>query len=314
MRLQFLNSLPLDVISGGNLYNKAIIEGLSQNGFHVDYSNSPQDKAYDISVIDSLCMATINLNALKNSKQIIALIHQIPELDDESLHFYKAHAKFIVTGEPSKLELMNQWQLHEKNIRIIRPGIPDSWTPKTEFKRVPKRILIVANFIRNKGYKMLVKIIKRLNHLDLEFHIVGNDSLDISFAKEIIKSLKSISNKVNLHFNLNRDKVYNQFVKSDIFLNLSKSETFGMSLFEALSLNIPSIAYNAGDSNYFSSFPNYVMVNDYSEDCFIKIITQWVNNPSIYKQYCHLHFKNKRNWNHVNIEFSAYLKNNLIVC
>jgi len=312
MKLQFLNSSPLGVISGGNIYNKAVIEGLRQQNIEIDYNTVPLEKDYDISIVDSLYMSEIDFKKLNLEKPIIALIHQIPELNDKSISFYKTHAKFIVTGEITKLELIKLWQINDTNIRIIRPGVPKHWKAKTEFKNVPNRVTIISNFIANKGFELLLNILKCFNHL--EFHIIGNDNLDKPYAEKIIKSINETKSNINLYFNLSRDDVYDQLIKSDIFLSLSKSESFGMSLFEALSLGIPSIAYRTGDFNYFNRFQNYVEISDYSEDRFINIINKWVNNSIDYKSYINTTSLDRRHWDHVVNEFSTYLKQNVIVC
>ena len=314
MKLQFLNSIPLEVISGGNIYNKAIIEGLRLKGAEIDYNATPLDEDYDISIVDSLCMDKVNPNSIKLTQQIVALIHQIPKLSDHTINFYRDNAKFIVTGESAKSELIKLWQVNKNNIRVLRPGIPDHWKSKTEFRDQPKRIIIVSNFIQNKGFELLISILKKLSHLDLKFHIVGNNELDKGYGNKIIETIEKTNNKVQFHFNLKRDEVYNQLLKSDIFLSLSKSETFGMSLFEALSLGLPCIAYKTGDFNYFRRYPNYLMLSDYSEDRFVEIIEQWVSNSETYKQHCNSTYQNKRNWNHLIEAFSMYLKNNMIIC
>lgn len=308
MKIEFLNSLSLAIISGGNIYNQAIIEGLREKDFELDYNTIPLDKDYDVSIIDSFCMSEVDPNLLKHNNQIIALIHQMPKLHTRTLNFYRNKAKFIVTGEPTKFELMSLWQVNEKNIQIIRPGVPDYWKPKTVFREKPKCITIVSNFIQNKGFEMLIRILKRLNHLDLRFHVIGNNKLDKVYANRLIKAIQKTSSNVKLHFNLSRDEVHNQLIESDAFLSLSKSETFGMAIFEALSLGLPCIAYKTGDFNYFRRYPNYALFSDYSEDSFIEIIEEWVNNSETYKLYCNTASQNKRNWNHVIDEFSMHLK------
>nr|WP_321236194.1 glycosyltransferase family 4 protein [uncultured Psychroserpens sp.] len=309
MKLQFINNISLDVISGGNIYNTAIIEGLRQKGFEIDYNASPVDKDYDMSIVDSLCMNEIDTNRLKHNS--IALIHQLPKLRTDQLNFYRTHTKFIVTGEPTKQELITHWQINENNISIIRPGLHEYWKPKTAYEDQPKRIIIVSNFIQNKGFEMAIQILKRLNHLDLKFDIVGNNKLDKVYAKTIIKSIQHTNANVTFHFNLNQQEVYNQLIESDIFLSLSKSESFGMAIFEALVLGLPCITYKTGDYNYFSSYPNYVGLDDYSENSFSEVLEGWNTNPEHYKSHCNTMSQNKRHWKHVVDEFSMHLTNTI---
>lgn len=309
MKLQFINNISLDVISGGHIYNAAIIEGFKQKGIEIDYNFSPLNKAYDMSIIDSLSMAETDPDYFNTNKPIIALIHQLPKLQNDCLHFFRTHAKFIVTGAPTKHKLIKLWQINDHDVNIIRPGVSQSWKPKTVFNAEPKRIIIVSNFIRNKGFEMLIQIINQLKHLKLRFDIIGNNQLDKDYAKDIVRWIQNTNANVTFHFNLNRQDVYNRLIESDVFLSLSKSESFGMAIFEALTIGLPCLTYKTGDYNYFENHPNYVGLDSYSERSFSEIIEEWVSHPALYRTFCNTNAQNKRDWKHVVDDFFIYLQN-----
>ena len=314
MKLQFLNSISLDMVSGGNIYNHHVIDGLKAKNIEVDYKAIVENKGYNITVIDSLYMNKIPIDKLDHSKPIFALIHQVPELETDRLDFYKTYAKFIVTGKSAKQQLIDQWQINSENITIIRPGIPYQWKPKIVFNKTPKRVIVVSNLIAHKGFEMLIRILNRLTHLDLNFHIVGNNDLDKAYADKIVKAIQNTNANVEFHFNIGREDIYNQLMQSDIFLSLSESETFGMAIFEALSLGLPCIAYKTGDIDYFSQYQNYVSVEDYTPNSFLEIIEAWSKTPETYEQFYNVTLPNQRHWDVVIEEFYESLKNNASLC
>ncbi|NQX85332.1 MAG: glycosyltransferase family 4 protein [Flavobacteriaceae bacterium] len=309
MKLQFLNTIPLEIISGGNIYNHHIIKGLINAGHVVDYNQKPSHVNYDISIVDSLYMNTINTSALDCNKPIVSLIHEIPKLDRATLLFFSTYSKFVVTGAPIKQRLIENWNLKGENISLIRPGLAKYWSKKKQYNRQPRHIAIVANFIKLKGYDILIKLITKLKHYDLEFTIIGNPTMDENYANEIINAITHLKAKVKFHFNVKNNEVYKHVIQSDIFLNLSQSESFGMALFEALSIGIPSISSKTGDYVYFNQFPNYYPLNDYAVTSFTNTILDWINNPIKYATYCKHFNKEFRTWPHVVNEFYKFLEN-----
>lgn len=302
------------MISGGNIYNRHVIDGLKGKNVDVNYNAVVSNKQYDAVVIDSLCMSQINPNTLDLNKPIFVLIHQVPDLDPNRVDFYRTNAKFIVTGQVAKQQLIDHWQINSEHITLIRPGIPQHWKPKSVFNKTPKRVVIVANFIAHKGFEMLIRILNRLTHLDLSFHIIGNNSLDKAYADKIIRAIQNTNANVEFHFNITRTDIYNQLIQSDMFLSLSESETFGMAIFEALSLGIPCLAYKTGDVEFFSQFQNYVSVEDYTANSFLEIIEAWSKTSAAYERFCNAALPNQRHWNVVIEEFYESLKHNSSSC
>lgn len=314
MKVQFLNSIPLTIISGGNIYNKHIIEGLQRQNIQVDYATKVLDARYDITIVDSLFMKNQAVQHFERHKPIIGLIHQMPVLDKSTLEFYRTNAKFIVTGNPTKQKLIRQMHIDEKDIATVHPGLPGFWEVKKTHNAHPKRIILVANYVRNKGFEMLIQILEDLALHDLEFCIIGNNTLDNTYAETIVRSIQKTKAHVEFHFNISNTEVYHLMMSADIFLSLSKSESFGMAIFEALALGMPCVAYKTGDVSYFEQYENYIKVEDFTKKAFISALEALLGDSLSYQSYCQTMTKNKREWPSVVNEFSAYLKNSANQC
>ena len=314
MKIQFLNNIALDVVSGGNIYNQELIKGLKSHDIFVDYNMVPANKEYHITIIDSLCMSHLDVKKLDANTRKIALIHQLPEISGDRLEYFKENSSFVVTGEPTKLKLINLWGVNEKNVVVIRPGVPNNWEAKKIFRDNPFRLILIANLIPNKGFDLLLDILKGLVHLDLECHIIGNNQLDSAYSNHITDLIKNNSKCVKFHFNLNRTQVYEELKMADLFLSVSSSESFGMSILEALSINLPCISYSTGDVEFFNQYSNYIKIDEYSKFHFIEIIEKMVVSTPYYKQYCKPHLVTNRTWENTTEEFSKYLYNQCVSC
>lgn len=308
MRLEFINSIPLELISGGNLYNQRIIGCLKKNGISVDYHLKPSNQNYDYTIVDSLYLNENVVEGLENCNNLVALIHQIPELKESALHFYKNKALFVVTSQSAKNTIVKNWQLHSDKVTVIQPGVPSDWKPKIEFNFPLKRILLVANFVGGKGYEMLIQILNHKAFPDLEFHVVGNNGHDKSYAESIISEIKKTKADVQFHLNSSKEEVYQQLLASDIFLSLSTSETFGMAIYEALNVGLPTIGYKTGDYAYFKQYDNYLMLDVYDEISFIESIENLIHSQQQSKVELTTIFENRREWPQVCAEFSQFLK------
>lgn len=102
----------------------------------------------------------------------------------------------------------------------------------------------VGSLTNIKNYEYLLKSIKIIKKYHQNFHleIVGNGPCE--------KKLKNISNKSNLNdyvtFTPFTDNIYEKINKWDIYIQPSISESFGLSIAEAMSMKIPIIATKTG--------------------------------------------------------------------
>ena len=287
MTIQFLNTPQTEIISGGHIYNQEVCSGLKNLGHQLNFEKEINGKA-QIVVVDSLYMEEYWQSLSKCQLKTVALIHQIPELSKEAIRFYKAYASFFVTGSNTKSALIEHWKINPLKITVIRPGLPSNWTKRTTYSNKIKHILLIANFIENKGYCKLLQLLPLLDSKNLEFTLVGNPDLQPEFANNLVKQIQNspFKSKIEFRFNLGRKAIYNELKKTDLFLSLSKDETFGMALYEAISLGVPTLFYKTGEWQLFKEYLNAKMINEYSTTSFINILLDWIDNPKHYQQYC----------------------------
>ncbi|WP_104470708.1 glycosyltransferase [Acinetobacter indicus] len=140
-------------------------------------------------------------------------------------------------------------------ILVIPNGIHDDFFSKAPCEHKSKNnidIVSIGKLDKNKNMITLLKLIKNLNKNSHNFklHVIGDGpekSNLISFSKN-----NGISNSVSFYGQLDRNSIIDVLDSSDVFMLLSKNETFGISYIEALSRGLPLIyTKNEGVDGYF---------------------------------------------------------------
>lgn len=135
-----------------------------------------------------------------------------------------------------------------------------------------KKILFVGRISPEKGIHVLIEAFKKLvsDFPEAELHLIGpknplppqyivtlsdeekvqglskfyNGNSYLSYLQRLIP--RSLKNKIIFHDAVSRDKIVNYYLEADVLINPSYYETFGMSLVEAMSLQVPVIASKVG--------------------------------------------------------------------
>jgi len=111
-----------------------------------------------------------------------------------------------------------------------------------------KRLLYVANFVRGKGHNFALEVFNKLagQNEDVNITFVGNYDAEDSYFKAFKRKIQSFSlkDRVELYgFEQNMSKMY---LRADVFLNFSVSESFSMTCLEASHYSLPVVAFKSG--------------------------------------------------------------------
>ena len=136
-----------------------------------------------------------------------------------------------------------------KNIKIkyCHSCLPHNYKEISSNRNSIPNILFYSNILISKGIVDFIKIIKDLEkNIKLTFTIAGDfyDYNEIELI-EIIESYKICSNYKILG-KINNDQKESVFNNSDIYVNPTHFETFGITILESLWFNTPVVATNIG--------------------------------------------------------------------
>jgi glycosyltransferase involved in cell wall biosynthesis len=166
--------------------------------------------------------------------------------------------KFTAISNNIKHDLI-KLKIKKNKIVEIPNGIPLEKFLRIKIKKKPSKrlkIITVARYaIKKKGYDLVPKVVFHLNRLNVNFEwvIIGRDTHLLYENKcvyknrEKFKILNNLSSKEELYFP--NSKIIKEYLKSDVYVNLSRIESFGITFVEALGANIPVITFDSKGAN-----------------------------------------------------------------
>lgn len=186
--------------------------------------------------------------------------------------------------------------IKNKKIILIPNGVPLKKFIKyrnisqSKKSKILKLITVARYAEKKKGFDLIPLVLSKLIKFKINFEwtIIGKNTNQI-FKNKIVNLNKK---KFRVFENLNIEKEYffpskkiiNEYLKSDLYINLSRIESFGITFVEALSANVPVITFNTKGAkeiviNNFNGF----IIKKKKFDNFCSKIKKISKNKSYFK-------------------------------
>ena len=204
--------------------------------------------------------------------------------------------KFISISENIKNDLLNLG-INQNKIMMIPNAIEkEKFLQLEETKKsINKKIFLVtvARFAKEKkGFDLIPKITKLLieRKIDFQWTIVGYNSKSIRTIAEMnnfdeyFKYLDNIENLDEKFFPHNDlIKIYKD---NHLYLNLSRIESFGVTIIEALASGLPVITFDTkGGNELIKNNFNGIVVKNLSPELFVDAIDQYIKSANLYEKH-----------------------------
>jgi len=279
MDLHFFIPGDLNALTGGYIYDKRIVEGLRLCGNMVRLHSLASDFPFpssesklqcqksirslpkgEIVIFDSLVFGSIPelLREIKHDNPIVALIHlplsmnttfvdekrkSVSILEKEAF----ALANLIIVTSHFTEKLLLETGVDQSLIKVVIPGA-EAHLHKKYYKRLPRELITVSNYTRNKGYLHLINALSNLKHLNWQLNCYGNIYFDPEYVKELSDLIveNNLSDRIFLHSSISGYELSEAYIHSDLLIHPSGFESYGMVLVEALVHGIPVITSKGG--------------------------------------------------------------------
>lgn len=167
-------------------------------------------------------------------------------IDSSSRNFQRKKDLFILPDHRLSVVCVSQWLANQtrqsffknERIEVIGNGIDTDvfkTLPSAEKSRKFRIVAVASAWSEAKGLSDFIKLGKELDPQRFEITLVGLSNNQKSHLPERLIGVERTQNVSELV------KLYNS---ADVVLSLSKGETFGLSIIEAMSCGKPVIAYN----------------------------------------------------------------------
>lgn len=160
-----------------------------------------------------------------------------------------------------------------------------------KFKQEKLKIITVARYAdKKKGFDLVEKILKILHKKNINFQwtIIGRNTsnilnkINISEYLGSIRIIENLNNNKQLYFP--HSKILEYYCKSDIYLNLSRIESFGITFIESLSCNLPIITFDKkGANEIVKNLDNGFVIKNNNFEKFINKLKKFSKNKNFFK-------------------------------
>ena len=184
------------------------------------------------------------------------------------------HADKIISVSRYIKQLILELYGSDLSVDVVYNGIKMDDNELFNTKVNKRTLLYVAALSEKKGYLDLVNVFNAINLKDdsVDLVIIGRES---EFAFKSLKFTESALNRIKYIGYLDYDKLKKYYRSSNLFLNFTKGETFGLTTIEAMSFNRPVIVSDIGVSEEIveSGKSGYIVNVENIEDVLTKVFT-----------------------------------------
>lgn len=183
----------------------------------------------------------------------------------------KKYQTFVVLNENEKKD----WK--HNNLKVIPNPL---WfeIPDESSKLYNKVAIAVGRHSIEKGYENLLEIWKHVikKHPDWTLKIYGAKASQLQTKIEQL----NISNNVKCYKPVK--DIYDVYLNASMLLNSSKSETFGLTIIEAMAFGLPTISFNtSGPGSIIQDGENGYLVNKGNNIEFVNIINKLIEDEEL---------------------------------
>jgi glycosyltransferase involved in cell wall biosynthesis len=157
----------------------------------------------------------------------------------------RAAAAVVVTSEWTRQQVLTRYAIPAHRVHVARPGVDRVAAPA---RPVPGRLICVGVLGRHKGQDVLVEALAGLAERDWHCVLAGPADRDPDFAGQLRRRITRLGygHRVRLAGVLTGAALSEAYTTADLLVAPSRSETYGMSVTEALAHGVPVIAAAVG--------------------------------------------------------------------
>lgn len=278
-------------LGAGKIYPEARISATLRNKFIEEIKDWKPD------VVHSQCEFSTFMMATKIAKKAYCpIIHTYHTIYEDYTHYFSPSKKvgkkvisvfskaiadrtdYIIAPSKKTLEILKSYDIEDEKIKIIPTGIemPENLSDKYKlrdyygFDKSDKIILYLGRLAEEKNIEELIDYYDKLHIEKLKFILVGGGPY--------LDSLKEYSKKIDkrIYFAgmVKPKEVNNYYRMADAFVSASKSETQGLTYYEAMSNGTLAICRKdlCLDHVIIDDFNGYQYKDFYDFERFLQII------------------------------------------
>ena len=265
-----------DQPTGGNVYDRRVCAGLAEAGWDVRVTTAagtwpdpgPDARANlarvvsavpdgEVVLIDGLIASPAAAQLLPHAGRLrITVLLHMPLATALDTHHdtsaerserdvLRAATGVVATSEWTRRQVLARYEIPGDRVHVARPGVDRVTAPA---RPVPGRLICVGVLSSHKGQDLLVEALADLADRDWQCVLVGSLDRDPDFVEQLRARTEDLGHgrRIRLAGILTHAALSQVYTTADLLVAPSRSETYGMTVTEALAHGLPVVASDVG--------------------------------------------------------------------
>ncbi|HEX4443668.1 MAG TPA: glycosyltransferase family 4 protein [Galbitalea sp.] len=286
----------LDRVSGGNLYDRQVRQGLFARGWKLRVvlvadgiaASEALDKipSDGVALIDGL-VAGWTPDATESAARripVVIIAHMISaafpaaRASDVSsqIRTLRAASRIIATSEWTAAEIIRVNPATAGRVTVASPGTREAPRPRGGDYRT---FLCVGAIAPHKGQDVLLAALDLLPDREWRCIVVGSMTADRGFAADLAAAASRFGGRVKLPGLLHGSRLDLAYRRAGLLVAPSRTESFGMAILDARGLGLPILASAVGGIPEASSGGGAILIPPDDPRALAGALDDWLRNP-----------------------------------
>ena len=283
-------------VSGGNVYDRRVRDGLPARGWRVTTTEVADAAAVEAAVAGVPDGGTVLLDGLvaawapeavaaSVSARVVVLAHMVraafddadPASVDRERRALGSADLVIATSRWTAAELVARRIVDERRVAVAMPGATEG--PPALGRA--DRLLCVGAIAPHKGQDLLLDALGRLRHLEWTCTFAGSGAADPRFADRIAETAAEFGPRIRMTGVLDDAALAAAYRHSGLLVAPSRAESFGMAIGDARARGLPVIAAAVGGIPESAAGGGAVLVAADEPAALASALEQWMTDPAL---------------------------------
>jgi len=284
-------------VSGGNVYDRRVRDGLAAAGWTVTVVEVADGDAVQAALaevpddgtalVDGLVAswAPDAIEAAAARSRVLVLAHMVaaafPDADPVAADGERralGHAtRVVATSNWTASELVRRGIVAERRVSVARPGAVDGSASHGE----AGELLCVGAVAPHKGQDILLDALGRLGSFDWSCTVAGSPDADPGFAGRVASAAARLGSRVRLTGVLAESELAAAYRRAGLLVAPSRAESFGMAIADARARGLPVIAAAVGGIPETVAGGGAVLVKAGDPGALASALERWMTDPAL---------------------------------
>ena len=284
-------------VSGGNVYDRRVRDGLTGRGWDVKMTEAADGRAVAAALDDLPFGSTVLVDGLVAGwapaaieaaaahSRVVVLAHMVmtafpdsdPEAAERERRALGQATRVIATSGWTASELILLGIVDEHRVTVAVPGAVDGPVSRGR----SGGLLCVGAVAPHKGQDILLDALGMVRDLDWTCTVAGSRDADPEFARRIATSAARFGSRVRIPGVLHAEALQAAYQCAGVLVAPSRAESFGMAIADARRRGLPVIAAAVGGIPEAVAGGGALLVKTDDPAALAAALEQWMTDPAL---------------------------------